>query len=111
MKPWYGDKKAKVVQFYFETKSVTLTQRKLRKHFKATKAPSRNVTFKIVNKFLAKVTVHSNFKQHSGCKRSQRASVTVARVRDALQRRSQVDAPTRSGGLVQLRCGARDGKS
>ena len=104
-----GTKKAKIALFYFETKSVTLIQRKLRKHFKATKAPSRNVTFKIVNKFLAKVTVHSNFKQHSGCKRSQRASVTVARVRDALQRRSQVDAPTPSG-LVQLRCGARDGK-
>ena len=40
MKPWYEDKKAKVVQFYFETKSVTLTQRKLRKPFKVMKPQS-----------------------------------------------------------------------
>ena len=87
MEPWYEDKKAKVVQFYLETKSVTFAQRKLRKPFKALKAPSLNVTFQIVNKFLAQETVRNNFKQHSGCKRSQRTSATVARKRDALQRK------------------------
>ena len=87
MKPWYEDKKAKVVQFYFETKSVTLTQRKLPKPFKVMKPQSLTVTFGIVNKFLTQGTVRNNFKQHSGCKRSQRTSATVARVRDALQRR------------------------
>ena len=86
MEPWYEDKKAKVVQFYLETKSVTFAQRKLRKPFKALKAPSLNVTFQIVNKFLAQETVRNNLKQHSGCKRSQRTSATVARKRDALQR-------------------------
>ena len=87
MKPWYEDKKAKVVQFYFETKSVTMTQGKLRRPFKAMKATSLNVTIQIVNKFLAQGTVRNNFMQHSGCKRSQRTSRTVARVRDALQQR------------------------
>ena len=88
MKPWCEDKKAKVVQFYFETKSATLTQRKLGRPFKATEAASLYATFQIVNKFLAQGTVRNNFKQHSGCKRSQRTSAAVARVRYALQRTS-----------------------
>ena len=51
------------------------------------KAPSLNVTFQIANKFLAQGTVRNDFKQLSSCKRSQRTSATVARVRDTLQRR------------------------
>ena len=86
MKPLSEDAKAKLVQFYFETKSVTLTQRKFRKHSKARKAPSRNATLHIVNKFPTQGTVRNNFKGHSGRRRSQRTSVNVARVRDALQR-------------------------
>lgn len=86
MKPWSEDAKIKLVQFYFETKSVTLTQRKFRKHFKTQKAPSRNVILQIVNKFLARGNVSNNFKGHSGRKRSQRTTVNVARVRAALQR-------------------------
>ena len=87
MRPWYEDKKVKVVQFYFETKSVTVTQRKLRKSFKATKGTSLNVSFQNVNRSLAQGTVRNYFKHHSGCKRIQRTSATVARVRGALQRR------------------------
>ena len=76
--------KAKVLQFYFEAKSVTLTLRKLRKYFRVREAPTRNGNFQIENKFPAQGIVRNNFKQHSGCKRSQRASATVARVRHAL---------------------------
>ena len=86
MKPWAEDEKAKLVQFYFETKSITLAQRKFRKHLKVRKAPSRNVTLQIVNKFLAQGTVRNNVKGHSGRKRSQRTPAKVALVRDALQR-------------------------
>ena len=85
MKPWSEGAKANLVQFYFETKSVTLAQRKFSKQFKARKALSRNVTLNIVTKFLARGTIRNNFKGHSGRKRSQRTSENVARVKDALQ--------------------------
>lgn len=91
MKSWSEDKKAKLVQFYFDTKSVVLTQRKFRKHFKLHKAPSRSVILHIVNKFLAQGNVSNNFKGHSGRKRTKRTPENIARVRAALQR-----SPTKS---------------
>ena len=86
MKPWSEDAKTKLVQFYFETKSIILTQRKFRKHFKVQKAPSRNVVLNIVNKFLTRGNVCNNNKGRSGRKRSQRTPANVDRVRAALQR-------------------------
>ena len=91
MKPWSEDAKAKLVQFYFETKSIISTQRKFRKHFKARKAPSRSVVLNIVTKFLTQGNVGNQHKGRSGRKRSQRTSANVARVRGALQR-----SPTKS---------------
>ena len=85
MKPWSEDAKTKIVQLYFETKSVVSTQRKFRKHFKVKKAPSRNVILHIVAKFLAQGNVNNRFKGRSGRKRSRRTPENIARVRDALQ--------------------------
>ena len=86
MKPWSEDANTKLVQYYFETKSIILTQRKFRKHFKVQKAPSRNVILNIVNKFLTRGNVCNNNKGRSGRKRSQRTPANVDRVRAALQR-------------------------
>ena len=88
MKPWCEDKKAKIVQFYFETVS----------HFDTTEAPQ---VFQGHGSDISKRNFSDckrvsgsgdcsqfNFKQHSGCKSSQRTSPTVALVRYALQRTS-----------------------
>ena len=42
MNPYSKEEKAKIVQFYWESKSVVVTQRKFRSHFKTRKAPSYN---------------------------------------------------------------------
>ena len=48
---YYSTKeKSKIVQFYFETKSVVLTQRRFRAHFKVKTAPSRNTILSLTEK-------------------------------------------------------------
>ena len=42
--------KTKIVQFYFETKTVVLTQRRFRVHFKVKTAPSRNTILSLTEK-------------------------------------------------------------
>lgn len=104
MKPWSEDKKAKLVQFYLETKSVVLARRKFRKHFKVQKAPSRNAILHVVNNFLAKGNVSNNYKGHSGRKRTQRTPENIARVRAALQR-----SPTKSIRRLSQEIGCSQG--
>ena len=59
MQPYSTDIKTKIVHFYFETKSIVATQRKLRRHLKRTQVPSRTVILSIVEKFLARGSVEN----------------------------------------------------
>ena len=45
------EQKGKLVEFYFETKSIVQTQRQYQGHFAVRKAPDRKVIWRIVKKF------------------------------------------------------------
>ena len=60
------EQKGKLVEFYFETKSIVQSQRQYQRHFAVRKAPDRKTTWRIVKKFQTERTVHKVNKERSG---------------------------------------------
>lgn len=89
MQPYSTDIKTKIVHFYFETKSIVATQRKLRRHLKRTQVPSRTVILSKVEKFLARGSVENVKKGKCGRKRTKRTPLNAQKAREALQRSPQ----------------------
>jgi hypothetical protein len=52
------DQRIKIVWFYAETKSIKLTQKKYREHFKVKRAPAKPTIRKLKDKFLMSGSVH-----------------------------------------------------
>ena len=84
MLPYAPDEKAKLVKFYFETKSIVLTQRKWRKFFKARKAPSRSIILNTVERFLANGSVEQQKQGRSGPKRTKRTPAAALKARQIM---------------------------
>ena len=79
---YYREKeKAKVVQFYLESKSIILTQRRFKVHFKTKSAPSRNTILSLTEKFLRVGSVKNLQKSFSGRKKWIRTAERVQSVR------------------------------
>ena len=72
---------AKIVQFYFETKSVVLTQRRFRAHFKVKTAPSRNTILSLTEKYIRVGSVSNLQKSFSGRKKWIRTAEKVQTIR------------------------------
>ena len=62
------DQITKVVQFYLETKSIILTQRKLKRHFSSRAVPTRKIILRITEKLIAFRTVQNQNKNNTGLK-------------------------------------------
>ena len=60
------EQKGKLVEFYFDTKSIAQTQRQYQRHFAVRKAPGRKTIWKIVKKFQTERTVYNISKGRSG---------------------------------------------
>ena len=60
------EQKGKLVEFYFETKSIVQTQRQYQRHFAVRKALDRKTIWRIVKKFQTERTVHNVNKGRSG---------------------------------------------
>ena len=76
--------KTKLVHFYFETKSIIVTQRKFKAHFKVKTAPRRSTILGVVHKFLREGSVENLNKRFSGRKRSARTPEATAKAQDAI---------------------------
>ena len=98
MKSWHTDKKAKVVQFYFETKSATLTHNGSyanisspgKRHLETSLADCRQVSDSEDCSQKLQATQQPQAQPKDFCVRPSRKRCTSAKT-------TQVDAPTRSG--------------
>ena len=75
------EQKGKLVEFYFETKSIVQTQRQYQRHFAVRKAPDRKTIWRIVKKFQTERTVHNVNKGRSGRTRGARTEQNIEAVR------------------------------
>ena len=71
--------KTKTIEFFFASQSVTVTQRNFKRHFKSTKAPSRNTILWLVDKFRKEGTV-DNLRGTAGRRKLVRTPQTVKQV-------------------------------
>jgi hypothetical protein len=78
------DQRAKMAEWYLETKSFVKTQRRYAAYFGARKPPSREIINYQVKKFTEKGTVHNVNKTRSGRERSVRSEDNIAAVRDSV---------------------------
>ena len=75
----------KILESYFSTKSVVLTQREFRREFPARKTPCRKTITKIVEKFRNTGSVRNDNKRHSGRYVAVRTRANVQAVRKHLE--------------------------
>ena len=82
--PLTTEQKGKLVEFYFETKSIVQTQRQYQRHFAVRKAPDRKTIWRIVKKFQTEQTVSNVnlklFPHHIQAKQKLTAQDKLARV-------------------------------
>ena len=78
-------KRLKILECYFSTKSVVLTQREFRGKFPGRKAPCRNTITKILKKFRNSESMRNDDKAHSGRYVTVRAHANVQVVRKHLE--------------------------
>ena len=71
--------KTKTIEFLFASQSVTVTQRYFKRHFKSTKAPSRNTVLRLVDKFRNEGTV-DNLRGTAGLRKPVRTPQTVKKL-------------------------------
>ena len=76
------DQRTKVVQFFLETKSIILTQRKLKRHFSTRAVPPRKIILRITEKLIAFGTVQNQNKNNTGPNRTVSSSATIQRLED-----------------------------
>ena len=76
--------KSKIVEFYFATNSIVLTQRHFKSHFHVKTAPSRNTILSITEKFIREGSVSNLNSSFSGRKRSARTSERVEEVKERI---------------------------
>ena len=74
------EQKGKLVEIYFETKSIVQTQRQHRRHFAVTKAPERKTIWRIVKKLQTEKTVHYANKGRSDRTRGARTQQNIEAV-------------------------------
>ena len=80
------EQRAKMVEFYLSTQSVTKTQRQYVRHFGTQKPPSRKMILYNVNKFRNRGTVHNLNSSGSGRQRGTRSAENVEEVRTSVLR-------------------------
>ena len=85
------EQKSKLVQFYWETTSIVLTQRKFRAHFKARDAPDRKTILRLSEQFLREGSIKNLNKGRSGRKAVARTPQNIAKVKTAIS-----DDPSKS---------------
>ena len=105
MKPYATNQKAKVLQFFFATKSVVSTQRKFKRFFKTRNAPSRNVILNIVHKGLEKGSVE-NLNTRCGAKRTKRTPAAAAKAQEIM-----MADPKKKHEQARARTGVQQGNS
>ena len=71
------EQKGKLVEFYFETKSIVQTQRQYQKHLAVRKSPDRKTIWRTVKKFQTERTVHNVNKGRSGKTRGARTQQNI----------------------------------
>lgn len=79
------DQRTKVVQFYLETKSIILTQRKFKRHFSTRGVPTRKTILRTTEKFIAFGTVKNQNKNKTGPKRTVSTSATIKKLKDTVR--------------------------
>ena len=79
------DQRTKVVQFYLETKSIILTQRKIKRHFLTRAVPTRKTILRITEKFIPFGTVQNQNKNNTGPKRTVSTSATIKKLNDTVR--------------------------
>ena len=84
MFPYSTEEKAKVVQFYWSTKSVVLTQRKFRNHFKTRKAPAHNTILRLTEQFLRQGDLSNLSAKASGRKKTARTPHKISKVKQLI---------------------------
>ena len=84
MSPLSKEQKGKLVQFYWETKSIVLTQRKFRSHFQTRKTPDRKTILRLCEQLLKEGTLGNLNKGRSGRKPSARTPESIAKVKAAI---------------------------
>ena len=89
--PLTHGQKAKLVEFYFSSKSIVTTQREFQHHFDVKKPPDRKMAWSIVRKFQNHGTVDNLNKGKSGRKRTIRNPEDIKAVC-----RSAVQSPKKS---------------
>ena len=91
MSPLSKDQKSKLVQFYWQTNSIILTQRKFRAHFQTRDAPDRKTILRLCEQFLREGSINNLNKGRSGRKAVARTPETIAKVKAAIN-----DDPSKS---------------
>lgn len=86
MAPLNTEAKTKIVQFYLETKSVVLTQRKFKRAFPHCFTPTRKTILRLTEHFLAFGTVQHKRKGNSGRKASIVTSENLAKINGVIQK-------------------------
>ena len=74
------EQKSKLLEFYWESKSVIKTQRKFKLFFR-TKAPTRKTILRLTAKFIKTGTVRNQSQGRSGRKRSKRTPQLIQQVK------------------------------
>jgi GH35 family endo-1,4-beta-xylanase len=69
--------KTKIVECYFETKSIAKTCRLYLSHFNTTKAPTKRSICLLIKKFKEKGTVNNQNKRNSGRRKTIRAEANI----------------------------------
>ena len=84
------DERIKVVQFYLETKTVILTQRKFKRNFSARTAPTRKTILRSTEKFIAHGTVKNQYKGTCGPKTTISTTKTIKKLDDIVRQTPKI---------------------
>lgn len=84
------DERIKLAQFYLESKSVVLTQRKFKRHFSVRTAPTRKTILRITEKLLAHGDVRNRNKGNCGPKISVSTPETIKKLEEVVERTPKV---------------------
>ncbi|XP_043224374.1 uncharacterized protein LOC122382732 [Amphibalanus amphitrite] len=86
MNPYSKEEKAKIVQFYWDSKSVVVTQRKFRSHFKTRKAPSYNSILRLTEQFVREGDLGNLSRKSSGRKKTTRTPENIEKVKHLVRK-------------------------
>ena len=105
--PLTTEQRGKLVEFYFETKSIVKTQRAYCRYFDVRDAPGRKTVWKIVNKFRTGRTVHNLNKGRSGRHKAARTPENIDAVRHSVTQSPKKSSRRRSQELGLSRSSIR----